>query len=85
MTPETWSDVLSYGLLAVGAAMAFGTGMALLTHHRTGLFPGQPIDDDGNPVGEVPLRGAWVRVVLGTIIALWGLAGIVSGQLPGLG
>lgn len=85
MTPETWSDVLSYGLLAVGAAMALGTGMALLRHHRTGLFPGQPIDDDGNPVGEVSLRGAWVRVVLGTIVALWGLAGVVSGQLPGLG
>ncbi len=85
MTPETWSDVAAYLALAVGAAMGFGTAAALWRHHRTGLFPGQPIDDEGNPVGEVSLPGAWVRVGLGLLVALWGLAGVVSGSLPGLG
>lgn len=85
MTPQTWADVINYVLLALGGAMAIGTGMALYRFHQTGVFPGQPLDDDGTPVGEVSVTSAWVRVLVGSIVALWGLAGLVDGSVIGFG
>lgn len=81
MTPETWSDVLSYVVLALGGAMAIGTGTALFRYHQTGLFPGQPQDDDGNPVGDPSVASAWIKVAVGGLLALWGLAGLVTDGL----
>lgn len=84
MTPETWADVGNWLVLALGAAMAGGTGVALLSYRRTGLFPGQPIDDEGNPVGEVSVGSAVTRVVVGAVLVLWGLAGLVAGSFLAL-
>jgi hypothetical protein len=83
MAPETWADVANYLLLAVGAAMAVGTGTALLRYRRDGVFPGQQVDDDGRPVHEPSVRSAYVKVGLGTILALYGLAGLTAGAVIG--
>ncbi|AXV09590.1 hypothetical protein DVS28_a4933 [Euzebya pacifica] len=83
MTPETWMDLVNWMLLALGAAMAGGTGVALFRFRRTGLFPGQPIDDDGNPIGTPSITSAWVKVAIGGILVLWGLAGLASGEIFG--
>ena len=83
MSPETWTDVANWLMLALGAAMFFGTGFAMLTYRRTGLFPGQPVDDDGLPAQEPSITGAWVKVSLGLVIGVWGLAGLTTGTIVG--
>lgn len=83
MTPETFGDVASWLLLCLGAAMAGGTGVALLSYRRHGVFPGQPVDDDGNPEGEPALRTAYVKIAIGVIIGLWGLVGLLTGSVAG--
>lgn len=84
MTPETWADVANWLLLAVGVAMASGTGLALIRYRRDGVFPGQPVDEDGTPVREPAIRSAWVKVGLGVILGVWGLAGLTTGSVIGI-
>ncbi|WP_370324911.1 hypothetical protein [Euzebya sp.] len=84
MTPETWADVANWVLLAVGAAMAFGTGLALLAYRRDGVFPGQPVDEDGTPEKAPAIRSAYVKVVLGLALGVWGLAGLTTGSVIGI-
>ncbi|HUG86374.1 MAG TPA: hypothetical protein VMM13_17540 [Euzebya sp.] len=83
MTPSTWADVTNYVLLALGAAMFLGTGLALRSFRRNGVFPGQPVDEDGTPLTPPSLRAAWVKIALGLIIGLYGLAGLTTGTLIG--
>lgn len=83
MTPQTWADIANYMLLAVGAAMFFGTGMALLAYRRDGVFPGQAADEDGVP-REPAVRSAWTKIVVGLVLGLWGLAGLTAGSVIGL-
>lgn len=80
---DTWDDVANYLLLAVGAAMFFGTGLALLSFKRNGVFPGQPLGDDGLPIKEPSVRVAWVKVGLGLLLGVWGLAGLTTGTVIG--
>lgn len=83
MTPQTWADTASWGLLAIGAALVLGTGAALLRYRRTGLFPGQPTDAEGNPTTQPSVRTAVGKVVLGLALAVWGVAGLTAGSLVG--
>jgi hypothetical protein len=80
---DTWDDVANYLLLAVGAAMFFGTGLALLSFKRNGVFPDQPLDDDGLPTRQPSIRAAWVKVGLGLLLGVWGLAGLTTGTVIG--
>lgn len=84
MTPQTWADVANYVLLAVGAAMFLGTGMALLSYRRNGVFPAQELDQDGAPVREPAVRSAYVKVGIGLVVGLYGLAGLTTGTVIGL-
>lgn len=84
MAPETWADVGNYLLLAVGAAMFTGTGLALLAFRRNGVFPGQDLDEDGVPIGEPSLRAAYIKIALGLALGLWGLAGLTAGTIIGI-
>ncbi len=84
MTPQTWADVANYLLLSVGAAMFFGTGLALLSFRRNGVFPGQQTGDDGQPVKEPAIRSAYAKVGIGLVVGLWGLAGLLTGGVLGL-
>lgn len=81
MTPQTWADVAGWMLLAVGTAIALGTGAALLRYRRTGTFPGQPTDDHGEPVAPPAVRTAWVKVGIGVVLAVWGLASLTRDVL----
>jgi hypothetical protein len=68
---ETSFGFLFFGSIgAIGAALAFGTLAALLRYHRTGAFP-------GHEPGEAVTRGKyvrlWVRVVLGLVVAAYGV------------
>ncbi len=82
MTPETWADVFNWILLATGAALAAGTGAALLRYRRTGVFPGQQTDDEGRPTTAPSVRTAVVKTVIGVVLAVWGLAGLIVGTAP---
>lgn len=84
MAPETFADVANWILVCLGAAMAGGTGMALLSYRRNGVFPGQPVDDDGAPQREPALRTVYVKIVIGVIVALWGVAGLTAGTVIGV-
>lgn len=68
-------DYLGYALLAVGAALAVGTGLALRTFRRTGAFPGQP-QDAGS--ARPAVTSALVKVVVGVGLLLAGLALLAS-------
>jgi hypothetical protein len=63
-------DILPWSVLALGAALAVGTGLALL----------RPRDD--RTEGELerpPVGRSLVMIALGTVAAVWGLASLVSG------
>lgn len=64
---------------AVGAALAVGTLAALVRYRRTGTMPGSD-----EPV-ELPRRrliGMWARIVIGVVLAVYGIATLdVSGLL----
>jgi hypothetical protein len=83
MTPQTWADIVNYTLLALGAAMFFGTGFALLSFRRNGVFPGQPTDEDGGPTSPPALRSAYVKLGVGLLVGVWGLAGLTTGSVIG--
>lgn len=71
MGDTSWSFLLIGSFAAVGAAMTVGTLAALLRYHRTGSMPG------GEAPAEVERRrlvGLWIRVVVGVVLTLIGLA-----------
>jgi hypothetical protein len=63
--------------------MFSGTGLALLRYRRDGVFPGQPVDDDGRPTAAPSLRSAYVKLGIGLVLAVWGLAGLRAGVVLG--
>lgn len=62
-------DLLAWLVLAIGAALAIGTLLALVRPR-----PEAPEGDLERP----PLARSLVMIALGTIAALWGLASLVS-------
>lgn len=69
---ESWQFLLIGSVAAVGAALAVGTGAALLRYHRTGTFPG----DAEVEVTRGRVIGLYVRVVVGLVVAIWGVASL---------
>jgi hypothetical protein len=62
-------DLLAWLVLAIGAALAVGTTLALVRP--------RPDGDDGDLV-RPPLARSLLMIAVGTIAALWGLASLVS-------
>jgi hypothetical protein len=62
-------DLLAWLVLAIGAAMAVGTTLALVRPRP---------DTDGEDLARPPLGRSVVMIVVGTVAALWGLASLVS-------
>ena len=60
-------NLLSWLLLALGAAMAVGNGMALVR-------PPRQLDDDD--LDRPPVWGSLLYIVLGTVAALWAVASL---------
>lgn len=61
-------NFLAYLTLALGAALAIGTGLALL----------RPQTTPGGEVIKAPLRRSLIQITIGSIAAVWALATIVS-------
>ena len=60
-------NLLSWLLLALGAAMAVGNGMALVR-------PPRQLDD--GDLDRPPVRRSLLYIVLGTVAALWAVASL---------
>lgn len=58
---------------AIGAALLLGTGTAYLRYRRTGRFPSQP-EVSGQWDTDAAVRGAKLKMVLGALLAVAGLA-----------
>jgi hypothetical protein len=63
-------DLLAYLVLALGAAMAIGSIVALVRP------PEAPKDGE---LARAPVSRSIVMIVVGTVAALWALASLVSG------
>ncbi|HEX2028964.1 MAG TPA: hypothetical protein VHF25_13295 [Nitriliruptorales bacterium] len=63
-----WNLVVGELVLGIGAALAIGTGAALVRYWRTGRFPAQ--EQDAAP----SLLTAWAKVGLGLVLVIWGVA-----------
>lgn len=61
-------NFLAYLTLALGAALALGTGLALFRPQR---------DEDGQLV-RAPLGRSLIQISVGSLAAVWSLATIVS-------
>lgn len=73
MGETSWMFLFVGSFAAVGAAMAVGTLFALIRHRRTGTFPGQ---DEPVELSRRRRVGMWVRIVVGTILAVIGIVAI---------
>ena len=62
-------DLLSWLLLALGAAMAVGNGMALVR-------PPQHLED--GDLARPPLWWSLLYILLGTVAALWAVASLMG-------
>jgi hypothetical protein len=63
-------DLLPWLVLAIGAALAVGTLLALVRP--------RPLVGD-NELARPPLARSVVMIALGTVAAVWGLASLVNG------
>lgn len=68
-----YAEIFAWLLIALGAAVALGTGAALWQYHRTGVTPGRPDAD-----APVDTRGAVVKCVLGTLLVAGGVASLFA-------
>ena len=62
-------DLLAWLVLAIGAALAVGTLLALVRPQRQG--------DEGD-LARPPLARSVVMILLGTVAAVWGLASLLA-------
>jgi hypothetical protein len=63
-------DLLAWLVLALGAAMAVGSTMALVRP------PASPKDGE---LARAPLGRSLVMIAIGTLAALWALASLIAG------
>ena len=63
-------DLLAWLALAIGAALAVGTLLALVR---------PPADDDGGERPRPPLSRSLVMIAIGAVAAAWGLATLLAG------
>jgi hypothetical protein len=78
MGDSSWTFLLIGGMGAIGAALALGTGAALLRYHRTGAFPGADPGDEPQEVPTSRLVGLWLRVVVGSVLAAYALVDLAE-------
>ena len=61
-------DLLAWLVLAIGAALAIGTALALVRPRQ---------DPEGNDLARPPVARSVVMIALGGLAAAWGLASLV--------
>lgn len=81
-----YDEVLRELLVAMGAALFLGNLMALVRRRAPAgepdLPPPTPAPDseDGHVLQQAPLARTVAYLVIGFIVALWGVASLVAGQ-----
>jgi hypothetical protein len=63
-------DLLPYLVLALGAALVFGNGMALVR---------PPKETKGDELARAPVGRSAVMIGIGLVAAIWALASLVTG------
>lgn len=76
MVRGTVTQIVNWSVLTIGAALFLGTGAALLTFRRTGMFPGQEKIDSRQT--RVSVRTAVAKCVIGGLLMLWGLGRLAA-------
>jgi hypothetical protein len=69
----SWIFLLVGSFAAVGAAMTIGTLAALVRYRRTGTFPGS---DEPVELPHSKIVGMWIRIGVGVVITIIGVAAI---------
>ena len=73
-----YDEVLRELLVAMGGALFVGNLMALL--RRRAPVAARPPDAEGGPaLPQAPLARTVTYLVIGFVVALWGIASLVSG------
>jgi undecaprenyl pyrophosphate phosphatase UppP len=78
---SSWGFLLVGSFAALGAAMAVGTLAAIVRYHRTGVFPGADTAQEPTEVTRSRLLALWVRVAVGVVLTLVGIAALRGGGL----
>lgn len=68
MVPTSYTELVIFLVGAVGAALALGTGAALLRFRRTGAFPGREQAEPPGSAEGPAVRGALLRCALGLVV-----------------
>jgi hypothetical protein len=81
-----YDEVLRELLVAMGAALFLGNLMALVRRRAPAGEPDLPArtqapdSEDGHVLQQAPLARTVAYLVIGFIVALWGVASLVAGQ-----
>ena len=74
-----YDEVLRELLVAMGGALFVGNLMALMRRRAPARVRAPRPDDDGHALAEAPLARTVAYLVIGFVVALWGIASLVAG------
>jgi hypothetical protein len=74
-----YDEVLRELLVAMGAALFLGNLMALLRRRTPATATEATDSDDGHTLQQAPLARTVTYLLIGFIVALWGIASLVAG------
>ena len=74
-----YDEVLRELLVAMGGALFVGNLMALLRRRAPARVRAPRSDEDGHALTEAPLARTVTYLVIGFVVALWGIASLISG------
>ena len=74
-----YDEVLRELLVAMGGALFVGNLMALLRRRAPATVRRVPADEDGHPLPDAPAARTVTYLVIGFVVALWGIASLIAG------
>jgi hypothetical protein len=74
-----YDEVLRELLVAMGGALFVGNLMALLRRRAPATVRRPVTDENGQPLPEAPVARTVTYLVIGFVVALWGIASLVAG------
>jgi len=74
-----YDEVLRELLVAMGAALFVGNLMALLRRRAPAPVATKSEGEDGQALPQAPLARTVTYLVIGFVVALWGIASLVAG------
>ena len=74
-----YDEVLRELLVAMGGALFVGNLMALLRRRAPARVRAPRPDEEGQNLTEAPLARTLAYLVIGLVVALWGVASLLAG------